>query len=223
MTQPKIAILFDMDGVLVDNMTYHMDAWRNFCKTYHIALTDEEINHYINGRIAREVLEYLFKKSLTTAEVASYSQEKEKIYQEHYKPYIKPTTGVIDFLQSMQSNGVIMAVATSAPPANVDFTLDGVGIKHFFSAVVDASFVERGKPDPQIYLTAAEKLKADPGSCIVLEDSLSGVQAGLNAGMKVVAISTTHTREELQQTQPHLIIRNFTELNYLKIQSLLAH
>jgi beta-phosphoglucomutase len=222
MAEPKTAILFDMDGVLVDNMSYHIDAWKSFCNTYRIRLTDDEITNYVNGRIAKEVLEYLFKKSLSTAEVARYSEEKEKIYREHYKPHIKPTEGLLTFLQSMQDKGVLMAVATSAPPANVGFTLDSIGVKHFFSAIVDATFVERGKPDPQIYLTTAGKLHAEPSRCIVFEDSLSGVQSGLNAGMKVIAISTTHTKEELQQQQPHLIISNFTEVDYGKIQSLLA-
>jgi beta-phosphoglucomutase family hydrolase len=219
MNAEKIAVLFDMDGVLVDNMAYHKTSWFEFCHKYGLTLTDEEFTNFVSGRVSREVLEYVFKKSLTAEEVNRYTEEKEELYRTIYKPHIKPTDGLLPFLESLKENEAALAVGTSAPTSNIDFTLLSTGLKPYFHKIVDASFVKKGKPDPQIYLKAAELLGVLPQQCVVVEDSLLGIQAGINAGMKVIGITTTHQREEL--TQPHLIIDNFYEVDYHKIVALL--
>jgi beta-phosphoglucomutase len=215
----KIAVLFDMDGVLVDNMAYHKDSWFEFCRRYNLSLTEEEFVSFVSGRIAREVLEHLFRKPLTPEEISRYTEEKEELYRKIYRPHIKPVNGLIEFLQSLKANGVALAVGTSAPTSNIDFTLLTTGLKPYFDKIVDASFVKKGKPDPEIYLKAAELLQVLPQNCVVIEDSLLGIQAGINAGMKVIGVTTTHTKEEL--TQPHLLIQDFTEVSYETVRELL--
>ncbi|CAA9223063.1 MAG: hypothetical protein AVDCRST_MAG56-549 [uncultured Cytophagales bacterium] len=211
MTAAPFAVIFDMDGVVVDNIPYHFDAWRQFAARYGLALSDDELTRYVNGRVAKEVLEYLFKKELTAEEVHRYTEEKEDVYRDLYRPHLKPTAGLLPFLEMLRTGGIPTAVATSAPYSNIDFTLGGTGTRPYFREIVDARHVKRGKPDPEIYLQAADRLGMAPPRCIVIEDALLGVQAGLGAGMKVIGITTTHTPAELSNT--HLVITDFRELS----------
>lgn len=219
MNTTKIAVLFDMDGVLVDNMAYHKDSWFKFCNRYNLPLTEEEFVSFVSGRVAKEVLEHLFRRPLTPEEISRYTEEKEELYRKIYKPHIKPMPGLINFLQSLKENKVALAVGTSAPTSNIDFTLVTTGLKPFFDKIVDASFVKKGKPDPEIYLKAADFLQVLPQNCVVVEDSLLGIQAGIQAGMKVIGVTTTHAKEEL--TQPHLLIQDFREITYDQVKALL--
>jgi HAD superfamily hydrolase (TIGR01509 family) len=120
---------------------------------------------------------------------------------------IQPLKGLIDFLDKMDKAGIPRAIATSAPRANVDFTLEKTGTGKYFETILDDSFVTEGKPDPQIYLKSAAALGLQPGDCIVFEDSLSGVKAGKRAGCKVIGVTTTHSKAELAETD--LTIDNF--------------
>jgi HAD superfamily hydrolase (TIGR01509 family) len=113
-------------------------------------------------------------------------------------------------LEALEKAGIPKAIATSAPRANVDFTLEKTGTGKYFKTILDEAFVSKGKPDPEIYLLTAKAVGLPPQNCIVIEDSLSGVKAGKGAGCKVIGITTTHTREELSDTD--LIIDNFQNL-----------
>lgn len=216
MNNPPLAALFDMDGVLVDNHRFHADSWQQFATRYGRSIMPEQYAQYINGRVAADSLPYVMQRTLLADEIHSLTEEKEAIYRELYAPTLAPTPGLIDFLTELQSQGVPMAVGTSAPVSNIAFTLDGTGIRSFFSAVVDASMISRGKPDPEIYLTAAQRLGISPNRCVVFEDAFSGIEAGLRAGMRVVALATTHTREELAHTGAHLIIDDFTQMKWTR-------
>jgi len=220
MTAAPFAVIFDMDGVVVDNISYHFDAWRQFAARYGLALGDDELTRYVNGRVAKEVLEYLFRKDLSADEVHRYTEEKEGVYRDLYRPHLKPTAGLLPFLETLRTEGVPTAVATSAPYSNIDFTLGGTGTRPYFREIVDARHVKRGKPDPEIYLQAAIRLGMAPPQCIVIEDALLGVQAGLGAGMKVIGITTTHTAAELSDT--HLVITDFRELSLPVLGQLIA-
>lgn len=220
MTAAPFAVIFDMDGVVVDNIPYHFDAWRQFATRYGLHLSDDELTRYVNGRVAKEVLEYLFKKELAAEEVHRYTEEKEGVYRDLYRPHLKPTEGLLPFLETLRTEGIPTAVATSAPYSNIDFTLGGTGTRPYFPEIVDARHVKRGKPDPEIYLQAAERLGMAPHQCIVIEDALLGVQAGLGAGMKVIGITTTHTASELSNT--HLVIADFRALSLPVLRQLVA-
>jgi beta-phosphoglucomutase family hydrolase len=208
--EQRVPVLFDMDGVVVDNISYHFDAWRQFAGKYGFHLSDDELTRYVNGRVAREILEYLFRRELSPEEVYSFTEEKEDVYRELYRPYLKPAEGLVSFLQDLRRHEIPTAIATSAPYTNVSFTLDGTETRGFFREIVDARHVRRGKPDPEIYLLAASRLSMPPENCIVIEDALLGVQAGLNAGMKVIGVTTTHTAQELSNT--HHLIQDFRDL-----------
>lgn len=215
----KMAILLDMDGVVVDNIQYHREAWKQFCKKYAFAFSDELFANFINGRVSKDIMEYFFGQALTQAEIDRYTEEKESIYRALYRPYLQPTKGLMAFLQALQQQGVRFGLGSSAPDENVNFILDGLGIRPYLDAIVNASMVSKGKPDPEIYLKAADQLEVNPSNCIVIEDALSGIKAGKNAGMKVIGMATTHGREALKQAD--LVVPDFTPLNFSTLQSLL--
>jgi HAD superfamily hydrolase (TIGR01509 family) len=106
----------------------------------------------------------------------------------------------LEFLQTLRAHGIKTVLATSAGPGNIDFILDGLGIRDQFDAVIGGAEVRKGKPDPEIYLKAADLVGVEPGLCWVIEDSLQGIAAGKSAGMRVVGISTSHTPAELAHT-----------------------
>lgn len=217
MADASIAVLFDMDGVIVDNHHYHTKSWLQFVARYGRTLTPEQYAMYMNGRVASDSLTYVFQRKLSPDEIIAYTDEKEEIYRAMYQAHLAPTPGLISFLDSLKQHQVPIAVGTSAPVSNISFTLDGIAVRSYFDTVVDASMITRGKPDPEIYLTAAERLGVSPERCIVFEDAFSGIEAGLRAGMRVVALATTHRPEELAHTGANLIINNFTEIDYKRL------
>ena len=201
----KHAFIFDMDGVLVDSNPIHKIALKQFCKKHGYDLSETDLREKIYGRTNRDWLLNLFG-NLNEETIRAYAEEKEALFRELYVD-IKPLDGLHSFLKKLDANGIPLAIATSAPRANVDFTISKTGITHFFPIILDDSFVTKGKPDPQIYLKSAAALGMPPGQCVVFEDSLSGVMAAKRAGCKVVGVTTTHTREELTETD--LNIDNF--------------
>lgn len=194
-----IAFLFDMDGVLIDSNPFHKISLKQFCKKYGHDLSEEQLREKIYGRTNRDWITNLFG-TLSEEQLRAYADEKEKLFRELYATSIAPLKGLIPFLDQLNKDGIKRAIGTSAPRANVDFTLGSTGMSAYFETILDESFVSKGKPDPEIYLKAAASLGFEPANCIVFEDSLSGVAAGKAAGCKVVGISTTHTAIELSES-----------------------
>jgi beta-phosphoglucomutase len=217
---PSWAALFDMDGVLVDNTDFHVNAWLQFAQRHNRPLTKDQYVENINGRVSADAMSYMFQRPITPGELIELTEEKEAIYRELYRPHLQPAPGLLEFLTALKDQSVKLAVGTSAPESNVLFTLDGLPLRPYFDAVVDASMIHRGKPDPEIYLTAANRVGVDPARCVVFEDAFAGIEAGLRAGMKVIALATTHTRDELADVGASLIVDDFTQLTVAAVQDL---
>ena len=196
----------------MDNHRYHLEAWLSFFEQHDISMTEAEYKERVNGRVMHTVLPQVLGRELSSEEIRTLGEQKEKAYREAYRNDIRPTPGLVAFLEELQQNDVPRAIATSAPPANVDFTLDNTGLRAYFPVIVDDTMVTHGKPDPEVYLLSAEQLKMPPARCIVFEDAMLGIQAGKNAGMHVVGVATTHTREELEETDADYVVDNFEGL-----------
>jgi HAD superfamily hydrolase (TIGR01509 family) len=201
------AFIFDMDGVLIDSNPTHKIALQKFCKAHGHELTETQLREKVYGRTNRDWLKALFGE-LPEETVRQYADEKEALFRQLYED-IKPLEGLVAFLQAMDKAKIPRAIATSAPRANVDFTLAGTGLSPYFETILDDSFITQGKPDPEIYLKTVAALKMNAADCVVFEDSLSGVKAGKAAGCKVVGIMSTHTAEELSEAD--FSIRDFTD------------
>jgi beta-phosphoglucomutase len=206
----KAALIFDMDGVIVDSNPFHKIALKQFCKKYGKDVTEDELREKIYGRRNQEWLLHVFGQ-LDPEKVNAYADEKEALFRDLYQNDIKLVDGLAFFLKKVHDYGFPRAIATSAPRSNVDFTLAKTHTGHYFETILDSSFVDKGKPHPQIYLKTVAALHFDPRNCIVFEDSLAGVESARNAGCKVVGITTTHTAQELEGTD--LVIENFVGLD----------
>lgn len=192
------AFIFDMDGVLIDSNPTHKVALQQFCREHGFELTEQQLREKIYGRTNRDWLLNLFGH-LPEETIKKYAWEKEALFRELYTD-IAPLNGLLNFLKKMDLAAIPRAIATSAPRENVDFTLKHTGIGPYFQTILDDSFVTKGKPDPEIYLKSCAALGLKPENCVVFEDSLSGVKAGKAAGCKVVGLTTTHTADELSET-----------------------
>lgn len=213
----SIALLFDMDGVIVDNHEFHLKSWLGFFEKHDIKISEEEYKAKINGRTMENIIPKLFGRDMSHEEIWEIGEEKEALYRELYRPHIKPTKGLITFLSEVVKQGILRTVSTSAPPANVDFTLKHTGLRSYFPTIIDSTMVTHGKPDPEVYLKSAEALGMEPSQCIVFEDAILGIQAGKNAGMKVVGVATTHSRQELESEDTDLVIDDFCEFTLDKL------
>ncbi len=205
-----IGIIFDMDGVVVDNHHYHLKAWQAFCKKYGLPLTEDDYRDNINGRTAPAIMAYLFGDNLNSQQVLDYTDEKESLYRELYAPHLQPTPGLSKFLSDASDHHIPMAVATSAPTENVEFTLDGLDIRSFFKIVIDQHRVTHGKPHPEVYTKACQALELPPEQCVVFEDAISGIKAGNAAGCHVVGVATSHKPHEL--TPVKMTINDFRDI-----------
>ena len=215
----KFAIIFDMDGVIVDSNPYHKIALKQFCGKYGFELTDEQLLQKVYGRTNKEWLTNLMGQ-LPNEQIQSYAEEKEALYRQLFKDDIKPVKGLVQFLDRLDQHQIARAIGTSAPQSNVDFTLSKTNTSHYFTIILNDTFVTHGKPHPEIYLKAAKTLALPNSHCIVIEDSLSGVAAGKAAGSKVIGITTTHTREELAHTD--LVIDDFEDLSIAQLEQLVG-
>ena len=198
---PIEAVLLDMDGVVVDNLPYHVDAWLLFCEQHGIPLTREVFYRELNGMNSKDTFEWFYGREMSREEIEHLEEKKEAIYRNFYADHRVAAPGLIAFLTELQEQGIACALATSAGQGNIDFIVDGLGIRHFFQAIVGGAEVKKGKPDPEIYMKAADLLGANYAQCWGVEDSLQGIQAGLSAGMQVVGITTSHSASELARTQ----------------------
>lgn len=195
----KFSVIFDLDGVIINNMQFHRDAFRLFCEKHNLVIEEEKFRKLF-GRTNDAILPELFQTSLSEEEIHSLAEEKEQLYRNIYKVHIKPVAGLIDFLESLKRDGIKCAVGTSAPVENIRFTFENLPIKQYFECIIGPDDITHGKPSPEVYLLAAEKMRVNPRDCFVFEDTFSGIAAGVAAGMKVIGLTTTYPGNELKNT-----------------------
>ena len=204
------AYIFDMDGTMVDNVPYHIKAWKEFSRKYGNELSERDIVGWM-GMTNRAYQERILGRQVDDAESGRMSEEKEVLYRELYRPHMRPAPGLTRLLDLATARGVRLAVASGAPKANINFIMDGLDLRRYFPVLVDDSTYSRGKPDPECFLTAARMLGVEPKDCTVFEDAVKGVQAGKAAGMEVVALTLYTPAEELLAAGADRAISSFDE------------
>jgi beta-phosphoglucomutase len=203
--------IFDMDGVLVDNLEYHIRAWQQLGREQGRNLSRESIRR-VFGQRNDEMIRSLFGSPLPRDVLALYATRKEQIYRALMAPELTPVPGLPGLLSELRETGMRSAVATSGPRENADLVLDGLDLRRYFDAVVTGDEVSRSKPHPDIFLLAARRLGLAPEQCVVFEDSSSGIEAAARAGCQCIALATTHPASELRSYQTALIVPDFTTL-----------
>ena len=213
-------VLFDMDGVLVNNLEVHRAAFAEFFRRYGVERSFEELSRVFgkgNDDIMGELMPHEVVERVGIRELG---HEKEAIYREIYAPTITPQPGLLTFLDECEAEGLKCAVGSSGYRANVDFVLDKCNIERYFDYAVAGDEVTRCKPDPEIYLTAAAKLGLRADECVVFEDAEAGIEAAKRAGMRVVALATTFNRDFLETTDADYIIDDFRGITVDKLREI---
>ncbi len=216
----EIGFLLDMDGVVCHNMPAHEEAWTAFFLGHGITIDLRDFRENTMGMPTREVLRYYFKREVPPEEAHAAAVVKETLYRKLYLPQRAPAAGLMPFLKGARAGGYRVGLGTGSKDDNVTFILDGLELRPWFDAVVDGGMVTKGKPDPETFLILADALKVSPKDCVVFEDSLLGEEAARRAGMKVVAITTSHREDEFKHAD--LKARDFTTLSPAKAAALLC-
>lgn len=216
----QTAVIFDMDGVICHTNPYHAKAFERFFDKYQIPHTQKDFEDHMYGKHNSYIMSHFFKRPIVGDELKKLENEKESLFREIYKNEVVTLPNYVPFLKELKANGIKTGVATSAPAANLELIVNALGIDTQMESLLASEDVSLHKPHPDVYLKSAERLGVAPEHCIVFEDSFSGVSAGLNAGMKVVGVLSSHTREELPPCA--LYIHDYRDIDAKTVLSLMS-
>jgi beta-phosphoglucomutase len=183
------AVLWDMDGTLVDSEDFHWIAWRDTMMNEHVVITHEQFLSTFGQRNDSILLQWL-GAAATPAHMESVADAKEEVYRQLVrKNGISALPGAVEWVRRLHEQGWLQAVASSAPRTNVEVVLEALGTSDCFQSIAAAEDVHRGKPDPEVYLTAASRLGVSSDRCIVVEDAVAGIEGARRAGMRSIGVS----------------------------------
>ncbi|HLK54468.1 MAG TPA: HAD family phosphatase [Candidatus Angelobacter sp.] len=212
------AVIFDFDGVIVDSHSAHMQAWKAFLLAKGKAFNDAELSFVREGAKREEILRH-FLGELTPEQIASYGAEKDQLFQASAGE-LELVQGFTEFLLQLDSAALPSAVATSGSRGRVEQALELFNLRDRFRAVVTGNDVERGKPDPSLFLLAAQILQVDASQILVCEDAVAGVLAAKSAGMKCVGIASNGRESLLRQAGADLVVKDFVHTSLDNVRRL---
>ena len=187
--QASRAVLWDMDGTLIDSEEFHWISWRNTLANEGIAITREQFLSSFGQRNDSIIPRWL-GAAATPKRIDKIANAKEELYRDLvHRHGITPLPGVANWVHRLHNEGWLQAIASAAPRANIDAVLEALAATHIFQGIVSAEDVHRGKPDPEVYLTAAARVGVSPDRCIVVEDAVAGVEGARRAGMRSIGVS----------------------------------
>jgi beta-phosphoglucomutase len=220
-SKQPVAVIFDMDGVLVDSYAAHWQSWHFMADELGKGLTEEQFVSTF-GRTSREIIaEHWGADSLTPVEIAEFDRRKEALYREIVARDFPAMDGAIELIEELQGAGFRLAVGSSGPPENVALAVERLRAEEYFDVLITGKDVTRGKPDPQVFLVAAQRLGVAPANCAVIEDAPVGIAAANAAGMTSIALlSTGHTAESVAAAR--FVARSLRELSAHRIAGLIG-
>ena len=215
---PHYGVIWDLDGVLVDTGEFHFQSWSRTLAPYQISF-DHDLFSKTFGMNNAGVLTTLLGHPPDPQLLSAIGNEKERLFRELIHGRVQPMSGVRIWLDHFAGESFHQAIGSSAPQANIDALVDEMGIRNFFKAIVSGANMP-GKPDPAVFLEAAHLMEIPAEKNLVIEDSVAGVAAARRAGMKCVAVLTSHSREALKDA--HLVVERLDELSWDDVQKLMA-
>ncbi len=211
---PKI-VLFDMDGTLVDNYAFHLQAWQLTCERRGQVKTLKEIASDLHGTNF-EICKKFFGEAITFNQSERIGTEKEALYREIYAPHIHPVKGLHDFLSALKRHKIKLALGTMGNRRNAAFILKALGLENYFTIVQTAEDVMHGKPHPEIFNNCLRLLEftgtTNPTDVWVFEDTSSGIQAALNTGARAMGICTSKSAQELLDSGAHSVYEDYEDV-----------
>jgi beta-phosphoglucomutase len=217
------AVIWDVDGTLVDTAELHFRAWVELCRDLGHDFTRAEFAATF-GRRNPEIIRHLFGERFDAAAIDELGYRKEELYKAAARQGVDLLPGVRSLLEGLQAAGFRQAIGSSAPRGNIDLIMEMTGTERFFEAISSAEDTQRGKPDPQVFLVAAEKLRVPPPRCVVMEDAVAGVQAARAGGMKCVGVTFVghHPEEALRRAGADLVVKTLADLSVEAVRRLYA-
>jgi beta-phosphoglucomutase family hydrolase len=215
------AVIFDMDGVLVDTNSFHVRKWEALLAEYGLAFDRKALPKQVLGPGNDFILRHFFGEGLTVDDRRRLSEEVEARFRRAFAPHAKPLPGVESLISECHDHGVLVALASAAMSKNVIFILDALKLRPFFHVILTGDEITQSKPHPEIFTKTAQKLGLLPADCVAIEDSFVGIEAAKRAGMKCVAVASTFPAAELAaRTQADLVINTLKALNLRKLRQL---
>lgn len=216
--QGRLGVIFDIDGVLLDSYKMHYQCWRAVAERHSIILRKKDFDSLF-GRRGSEIVREIWGEHLPAPEVVAIHQGKQALYREHLQRNFPTMDGAIQLIDALAAQGFVLSIGSSAPSENVEMSLKGLDRAKSFKAVVTGSDVTCGKPDPEVFLLAAQRMGVEPSSCAVIEDAPAGIAAALAGGMTAIAIAGTAAPESL--TMAHLVVTSLRQLTPKRISELI--
>ena len=206
------ALIFDMDGTMVDSMPSHAESWGELARRHRLQVDLPELMRRTTGRTGLECMRILFERDMPDAEAFAYLQEKEELYREIFAPKFAEVQGFSTFAEAARARGLHIGVGTAGDKHNIAFAYANLKLRPLPTVAVGGDEGLPGKPEPAIFLEVARRLGVAPAHCIVFEDAPLGIEAARRAGMHAVGICTGHTAAELAGDHVLAHAKHFTEL-----------
>jgi len=218
MNQITPGVIFDMDGVLIDSADAHFQSWRQLADEIGVTITKDQFAVTF-GRQNNDIIPMLFHVK-DHAQIKKLADRKEEIYRDLIRHDAPIVEGAVALVQSLHQAGMTLAIGSSGPLININQVLKFMGVENHFSAIVSADEITRGKPDPQVFSLACEKIGIPPIRCVVIEDAPAGVEAARSAGARCVAVLMHHPRSAFAQAD--LIVEKIGDLTVNQIVELIT-
>lgn len=213
-TEQRFAFIFDMDGTMIDNMPFHNRIWVQFLNEIGGQPDENTFHDQTAGKTNPEIIRMYLGQETSDADIERYSQEKEIRYRSLYSEHLRTIPGLAAFFEKVRQRGILLGLASSAWMENIHFVLEGLGVSDYFQVIVSGEEVKNGKPDPEIFLEAARRLEIPPAQCLVFEDASKGIEAAHHAGMDVVLVTTSMSRDQaLRFPGVRMAIENYIDLD----------
>ncbi|MFX1321081.1 MAG: HAD family hydrolase [Promethearchaeota archaeon] len=214
----EYGVIFDVDGVLADTGPIHFKSWVKMANEIGKKFTKKFFDLTF-GQQSVPITRKLVGSKVEQRLVEKLADLKEQYYREMVKDKLEPIPGVLKLIKELKEKGIKLAVGSSGPPENVELLLSVLNLKHYFDVIITAAEVKKSKPEPDVFLMAAQKLKLNPKNCIVIEDAPVGIEAARRAGIPVIALRTTHCNVDLLAA--NLIVNDLRSVNFDDIIKLL--
>jgi beta-phosphoglucomutase len=216
--QVDYGVIFDMDGVLIDSFEPHRRSWQQMARERGIEMTDEQFAATF-GRTSRDIIRHFWGEGVSDEQIRQMDDRKEALFRDLLREQLPVMPGALELIDDLATHGFKLGVGSSGPPENVNLVVDSLGLRDHLSGIVTGMDVTRGKPDPQVFLLTAERMKVDPARCAVVEDAVHGITAARRAGMKAVALTGTAPRAALAAAD--LVVDSLTELGAARVAKLI--
>ncbi len=211
------AVVFDMDGTMVDSIPYHKESWMVFLNKYGLSIRPDEFHAQNHGTIDEMIVRF-FGDKLSPQKIKELGDEKEETYRRMYSEDVKELNGLTNFLDGLVKRNIKIALTTNCFLLNIDFILDKLDLRKYFTVITGGHEVKNGKPAPDIYRLTLEKLGLQENEVVVFEDSEGGIVSAKNAGLQVIGVATSLSKPELIEAGCLDAINDFKEIDFAIFQ-----